>query len=212
MQRLWALCQLIVQKYCHCCKNTRHVAGDCIWRRWNSTNRAYHVDMLDLFNHFFWCPQVLSLLLLLWSNKWFNLYLLHWISQVIKKKKKKPCLCIYTSLLQIIWLGPRRILPKLFPTMFLIKFIMQEDNLFLFLEFELFILTPFKSENVSFIPQLTNNLFYVGQFVEYNCLDVSSLFGWVVRNLDTNRVIMKGIKLEDCFIWFYMQHPQKQFI
>jgi len=54
---------------------------------------------------------------------------------------------------------------------------MQEDNLFLFLEFELFILTPFKSENVSFIPQLTNNLFYVGQFVEYNCLDVSSLFG-----------------------------------
>jgi hypothetical protein len=128
------------------------------------------------------------------------------------KKKKKPRFCIYTSLLQIIWLGPRRILPKLFPTMFLIKFIMQEDNLFLFLEFELFILTPFKSENVSFIPQLTNNLFYVGQFVEYNCLDVSSLFGWVVRNLDTNRVIMKGIKLEDCFIWFYMQHPQKQFI
>jgi len=59
-------------------------------------------------------PQVLSLLLLLWYNKWFNLYLLlHWISQV-KKKKKKPCLGIYTPLLQIIWLSPRRILPKLF--------------------------------------------------------------------------------------------------
>ena len=83
------------------------------------------------------------------------------------KKKKKNLAFVFILLCFKSWLGPLRILPKLFPTMFLIKFIMQEDNLFLFLEFELFILTPFKSENVSFIPQLTNNLFYVGQFAPW---------------------------------------------